>query len=78
MDPMPKISTQSMKDVLHDNVTQFVEDLVSAVNDAAPGRLIVDSEEAVREAGEKFVRAAFQVALQQKVDAAEAAFPPSA
>ena len=40
------------------------------------GSLINDSEEPVRQIGHEFLRAAFEAALQQKIDAAQAAFPP--
>lgn len=39
---------------------------------------IAGSEEQVRDAGHDFVRAAFEAALQQRVNSAEAAFSPSA
>ena len=77
MDAIPNVSPESMKSFLLANLDEFAEKLSSAVNDAAPGRLIADSEEPVREAGEKFVRTAFQAALQKRIDAAEAACPPS-
>ena len=77
MDAIPQVSVESMKSSLLENVDGFAEKLALAMNAAAPGRLIADSEEPVRVAGEEFVRAAFQAALQKKVNAAEAAFPPS-
>jgi hypothetical protein len=52
--------------------------VVDRVNAASPGRLIADSEEGVRELIDEFGRAAFEAVLQQKIDAAEASFPPSA
>jgi hypothetical protein len=47
------------------------------MNQARVGHLIDDTEEPVREAGREFLRAAFEKALQQKIDAAEASFSPS-
>jgi hypothetical protein len=48
------------------------------MNAATPGRLIADTEEPVRQALAALSRAAYEAALQQKIDAAEASFPPSA
>jgi ubiquitin len=78
MDEVPAISAAQLKAFLHEKVDDIAERIVSAVNAAAPGRLIADSEEPVRQAMAELTRAAYEAALQQKVNAAEAAFPPSA
>ncbi|HWB47373.1 MAG TPA: hypothetical protein VG900_18230 [Hyphomicrobiaceae bacterium] len=78
MDKIPAISAVHLKALLHDKVDAIAERIVAAVNAAAPGRLIADSEEPVRQAMAELTRAAYEAALQQKVDAAEAAFSPSA
>lgn len=78
MDEVPRISATQLKALLHDKVDDIAERIVAAVNAAAPGRLIADSEEPVRQAMAELTRAAYEAALQQKVDAAEAAFSPSA
>ena len=72
------ISATQLKALLHDKVDDIAERIVAAVNAAAPGRLIADSEERVRQAMAELTRAAYEAALQQKVNAAEAAFSPSA
>jgi len=41
------------------------------------GRVIRDSEEKARDALDRFRRVAYEKAIQMKVNAAEAAFPPS-
>jgi hypothetical protein len=78
MDEVPSISAGQLKALLHEKVDDLAERIIAAVNAAAPGRLIADSEEPVRQAMVELTRAAYEAALQQKVDAAEAAFPPSA
>jgi hypothetical protein len=81
MDALPKLSAEQihqLKRRMHEQVEQFADKLIESVEGAALGRLIADSEEPVRKAIQEFGEAAYQAALQQKVDAAEAAFPPSA
>ena len=51
--------------------------VADAVNEAPPGRIISGSEEQVRDLFEDLRQQAFESALQMRVDAAEAAFPPS-
>ncbi len=81
MDALPKLSAEQihqLKRRMHEQVEQFADKLIESVEGAAVGRLIADSEEPVRKAIQEFGESAYQAALQQKVDAAEAAFPPSA
>jgi hypothetical protein len=77
MDELPKISAEALKVFLHGRVDEIAEKVIDAVNVAKPGRLIADSEEQVREIMGELRRAVFETAVQQKVDAAEAAFSPS-
>ena len=51
--------------------------VADAVNDAAPGHIISGSEEQVRDLFAELRQQAFEKALQMRMDAAEAAFPPS-
>jgi len=78
MDEVPAISAAQLKALLHSKVDDLAERIVAAVNAVTPGRLIADSEEPVRQAMAELTRAAYEAVLQQKVDAAEAAFSPSA
>jgi hypothetical protein len=78
MDEVPPISAAQLKTLLHGKVDDIAERIVAAAFTAAPGRLIGDSEEPVRQAMAELTRAAYEAALQQRVDAAEAAFSPSA
>lgn len=77
MQGLPKVSAIKMKEFLHAQVDEFAEKLVESMNQAQPGRLIADTEELARKLIHEFGQAAYQAALQQKVDAAEAAFSPS-
>ena len=77
MEELPKISPEKLKTFLHSRVDEFAEELVETVNSAKFGRLIADSEEGARELIRAFGEAAFEAALQERIDAAEASFPPS-
>lgn len=77
MDAPPKISPEALRVFLHAKVDDIARTLTDAVNAARPGHLINDSEEIVRVAMDELRRAAFEAVIQEKVNAAEAAFPPS-
>jgi hypothetical protein len=77
MQTSPKITAEALGKLLLEKSPELAEKIVAAINAAPDGNWIGASEEQVREAGHAFVKAAFEAALQQKVDAAEAAFPPS-
>lgn len=51
--------------------------VADAINDAPPGHIISGSEEQVRDLFADLRRQAFETGLQMRVDAAEAASPPS-
>ena len=63
---------------LKDETEAYLKSVMEAVNQAPDGKWIVGSEEQVRDLSEDFRRRVFQSAVQQRVDAAEAAFSPSA
>jgi hypothetical protein len=52
-------------------------EVMEAVNNAPAGRVIVDSEEEVRQLMHEFRRRAYERAVQMRTDSAESAFPPS-
>lgn len=56
---------------------QLLTDVMESVNRAPDGDWIGGSEEQVRDRFEQFRRQIFEAALQARIDAAEAAFPPS-
>jgi hypothetical protein len=77
----PKFSqeqVQALKERLRRESDAAVDRIVAAVDGAADGRWIADSEEPSRRAIHDFGEAAFQAVLQDKIDAFEASFPPSA
>ena len=80
MDALPKLTVeqkQKLKQVVREKAEEFLDKLLTSVDEAEMGRLIADSEEPVRQAIHELGQAAFEAAIQAKVDAAEAAFPPS-
>ncbi len=78
MEEMPKVAAESLMPVVREQVEDAVKRIMEAVNQTRPGELITGSEESVREIGHELVRAVYEAALQQRITAAEAAFPPSA
>jgi hypothetical protein len=77
MDAFPKVSAEELKRFLHSKVDDVAEKIIESMNAARVGELISDTEEPVRRTLHEFGRAAFEAAVQQKLSAAEAAFPPS-
>lgn len=78
MESLPWVSPEKLKVALHGMVDDLAEKMMVSINAARSGNLINDSEEPVRQVGHEFLRVAFETALQQKIDAAQAAFSPSA
>jgi hypothetical protein len=56
---------------------EYLKEVMTAVNEAADGEWIAGSEERVRDLSAEMRRRVFEQAVQQRVNAAEAAFPPS-
>ena len=78
MSAQQKLTVEQLRALLGDDFDRLLERVAECVSAAAPGRLLADSEELSRDAIHEFGQAAFQAAVQQRVDAAEAAFSPSA
>jgi hypothetical protein len=76
MDRLPKFSPQQLVERMRGEFEALMVEVAQAVSDAAEGRVIVDSEEKVRDLLGEFRRSTYQNALQLRVDAAEAAFSP--
>jgi hypothetical protein len=74
----PKLSREAYIQAMRQRVEETLVKIAAAVNDAPPGKIIVGSEEKVRDLFADLRQQAFEQALQMRVDAAEAAFPPSA
>jgi hypothetical protein len=75
--PLPKVDRAALGARLLAEFERTVEAVVDAVDAAAAGRLIRDSEESARVALDGFRAKVYEAVLQAKVAAAEAAFSPS-
>ena len=76
MESTPQISRQEFIDRMRQKVEEALGRVADAVNPARPGRIIAGSEEQVRDLFADLRRDAYEMAVQMRVDAAEAAFPP--
>jgi hypothetical protein len=77
MEATPKLSRDEFIQAMRQEMEAMLGRVADAVNDAPPGRVIAGSEEPVRDLFADFRRRAFEAAVQMRLDAAEAAFPPS-
>ena len=75
---LPKIQAKKLEDLLKDDIEKCIAEVTEAVNAARAGSVIDDSEEPVRISTGQLRQKIFERALQMKIDAAEAAFSPSA
>jgi hypothetical protein len=72
-----KLSRDEYVTAMRQGVDEMLGKIADAVNEAVPGKIINGSEEQVRDLFAKLRQDAFELAMQMRVDAAEAAFPPS-
>ncbi len=77
MDASPRVSPQQFAESMKEEVERYLKDVMEAVNRAPDGEWIAGSEERVRDLSAEMRRRVFERAMQRRVDAAEAAFPPS-
>ena len=77
MQSTTQVPTQEFVQSLQDQTEAYLKSVMEAVNVAPDGQWIAGSEEQVRDLSEDFRRQVFQQAVQQRIDAAEAAFSPS-
>ncbi len=78
MDAASKVSPREFSESLRGELETFLESVMQAVNETPDGAWIAGSEEQVRDLCAEFRQRVFQEAVQQRIDAAEAAFSPSA
>ena len=78
MNPTTQVASEKFVETMKDEIEQYAKDVMEAVNNAPDGQWIAGSEEQVRDLCAEMRRRVFERALQKRVDAAEAAFPPSA
>jgi hypothetical protein len=78
METSPRVSPQQFAESMKQDFEEFAAKVMEAVNDAPDGQWITGSEEQVRDLSAEMRQKIFERALQKRLDAAEAAFPPSA
>ena len=78
MNPKPRVQPEEFAESMKGEMDQYLKEVMEAVNQARDGEWIAGSEERVRDLSAAMRRRVFERAVQQRVDAAEAAFPPSA
>ena len=78
METSPRVPPQQFAESMKQEFEEFAQEVMEAVNDAPDGQWIAASEEQVRDITGAMRQCIFERAMQQRVDAAEAAFPPSA
>jgi hypothetical protein len=77
MSDQPQLSAQDLLEQLRGQFEKLCSDVAAAVNAAPAGQVINASEEKVRDLLADFRLSTYQTALQLRLDAAQAAFPPS-
>lgn len=78
MNPMPKMSREEYVACMRKRTEEMLGKVADAINNAPDGYVIAGSEEGVRDLFAALRQQAFETGLQMRIDAAEAAFPPSA
>ena len=73
-----QVAPDKFVESMQQEMQQYLQSVMKAVNNAPDGDWIGGSEEQVRDLSADFRRQVFEKAVQLKVDAAEAAFSPSA
>jgi hypothetical protein len=74
----PRVPPEQFAQAMREEMDQYAKQIMEAVNRAPDGEWIAGSEEKVRDITAEMRRRLFEQAVQKRVDAAEAAFPPSA
>ena len=76
-DLLPRLDRELLMRELLAEAERTVNEVADAVDDAPVGRVIRDSEEPARDSLDRFRQIVYERVLHAKVNAAEAAFPPS-
>jgi len=77
MEPMPMMSREEYLVVMREKMEAMLGQVADAINNAPDGYFIAGSEEKVRDLFAEMRQQAFELGLQMRIDAAEAAFSPS-
>ncbi len=78
MSQSPRVPPEQFVESMREEVDEFLKQIMEAVNEAPDGEWISGSEEQVRDVTGAMRQRIFERAVQRRIDAAEAAFPPSA
>lgn len=74
----PRVPPEQFVESMREEVDQYLKQIMEAVNQAADGEWISGSEEKVRDIAAAMRQHVYEQAVQQRIDTAEADFPPSA
>jgi hypothetical protein len=77
MEPMPKLDPDAFVNAMREKVESMLRKVAGSVNDAPDGAIIPLSERPVCELFAKLRQETYEMALQMRIDTAEAAFSPS-
>lgn len=78
MSQSSRVSPEQFAESMREEVAQYLKQIMEAVNQAPDGEWISGSEEKVRDITAAMRQRVFEQAMQKRIHAAEAAFPPSA
>jgi hypothetical protein len=77
MESTRKMSREEFIAQMRTKVEEALGRVADAINEAPPGHIISGSEEQVRDVFADLRQQAYETGLQMRLNAAEAAFPPS-
>ncbi len=77
MEPMPKLDREAYLTEMRRQMETMLGQVADAINNAKDGEIIAGSECQVRDLFAAVRQKAFELGLQMRVNAAEAAFSPS-
>ena len=77
MESTPRMSRDEFINAMRKTMEEALGRVADAINDALPGQIISGSEEQVRDLFADLRQQAYEMGLQMRLNAAEAAFPPS-
>ncbi len=78
MSQSPRVPPEEFVESMRGEMEQYLKQVMEAVDQASDGEWIAGSEEQVRDIAAAMRQRIFEQAVQKRIDAAEAAFPPSA
>ncbi len=77
MEPMPKLNRDDFVTAMRQKMEAMLGQVADAINQAPDGDIISGSEEKVRDLFAELRTQAYEMGLQKRIDAAQAAFSPS-